>query len=1760
MHLRKWSVGVAACTIFALSGIVPAAQAATTYEYTPIPQANMRAVAADSVETTGEGANGPIEKVLDADQDTYWHTKWQTGIDPLPHWFIIDLGSLKNNLGRVTLTPRQSSNGSGRMGRYKLEVSTDPQCAVKATAQNAAYTVVKEDKIPATPEEGALADVNLDFTPTAARCVKVTYKSTWGGNNSPETVGSLAEFEASVATAVNRPDQPQSDGPKITVPDGALEITDGLLQVRTHPAFPQVVDYRLNNKQIAGKYGDPITQIKINSMAHRVNVGTATVSADRSAVTYPLTIPDLAGVEMKAVLSVREGVLSYKLTEIKDPNKVIRTISIPELDLVSVNGKDRASQIFAAKISVNRAASGDRMIDVANSRRTTDKAFMVTLANSELAAGFETNAISSGDANISDTDARFRYAVTEMSGQKVGKVSPASWVYRGHAVAQYDQGNGIGVDPDPMVKVKIVADVNKDGKVDWQDGATATRDVLTPANGRDEIKNYVVMRIPFNIVSQATHPFLRTLDDTKRISLATDNLGQEVLLKGYQAEGHDSAQGDYGGNYNQRAGGLKDMKKLVNEGKNWNATFGIHVNATETYSEANCFADANNLQVKGVAAPCEIYLPPAKAWGWMNQSYYMNEKKDLATGNVLKRLKQLRAEFPIDSNMNWLYWDVYYKHGWQAQRFASEMQKQGWRLGSEWAYSMPQYSTWSHWATDEKYGGQATKGINSKLIRYVENSYRDTFNPDPMLGNANIVDFEGWTGHVDYNAFIKNVWERNLPVKFLQQSHIKTWENGKITFENGTTVTSTQTYISGTETPVDRTITYDGATVFKKGGSYLLPWKNGGADRLYYWNPSNAPQSWELTNSFKSQSSLTLFKLTDTGREKVADLTVSNGKVNIPATSPNTAYVLYPKSNVPAVKAVNWGEGSGIADPGFFSGTLDSYQTTGDVSIEHSARKNTFAQLGAGEATLEQTISVEPGTYSAWAWVEIQPGKTRKVAVSVSGEGVKPAPAQAGEAGNAVTEINASSAMNATASDEKRGTYYQRVPVHFTTTGNSVKFKVAAAKGDAVVGIDDLRIVKRPTPAQEGAVKGTIAFEDFENVDTGYYPFVTGIANAGGDARTQLAKLHPPFSQSGWYGVVNDSPTGIDGQKYLDNVLDGEWSLLAHQENGGKILRTTQATVPLQPGHTYKLMFDYQTAFANDYAITLGYDTPNQNRWTERVAQTWPLAVARGKGWEWVNERGTGTAKFAKVFAVTEDSPAFIGVTKSGGKSQGDLVIDNFRVVDLGSQPVLSITGVPQTLESSQNATMLLTTKVSVPEGEITDVTHQIVVPDGWTATPVTAGGNVAKGGQEKIDSLATWKLTMPKDADLAEITFKATWKEKGGKAGSGTETLQVDPSTFPKHDFFKGRNQLEVVSVNSEETGGEPTPNGFATAAIDDNAATYWHTAWSANAKNYPHEIVLKVKPCEGKGCTFTGLEFTQRQNAENGRPKGYQIFVSQDGINWGNPVATGNFTADTAPQFISFAAGSANASNGVQGRYVKLVETSPLKAGNPWGGAAEIRIAGKVSSAGELKTVDKVIAPKAVDPAKCAVKPYVTIPDTLGVIYQLDGKPVSAGIFTYEYGKSVEVRAVAADGYKIADDAEVTWKFTAPKPGDCDAPGGSGQGGDNPGGSTPGGSTPGGNTPGGSDPSVPHNPSNPGNSGNGNGAGSGDNSGTTGDAHTGNGNANGIVPPTPRLAQPQTNQAGAQQNGSNLARTGSGVAELIATMAMLACVGGALLRRRAK
>ncbi|NNG35880.1 family 20 glycosylhydrolase [Nakamurella aerolata] len=181
--------------------------------------------------------------------------------------------------------------------------------------------------------------------------------------------------------------------------------------------------------------------------------------------------------------------------------------------------------------------------------------------------------------------------------------------------------------------------------------------------------------------------------------------------------------------------------------------------------------------------------------------------------------------------------------------------------------------------------------------------------------------------------------------------------------------------------------------------------------------------------------------------------------------------------------------------------------------------------------------------------------------------------------------------------------------------------------------------------------------------------------------------------------------------------------------------------------------------------------------------------------------------------------------------------------------------------------------------------------------------------------------VPLPKAAQNGAATFSAT----DGEHTASTE-VTVTGGVDPLPNQIDQRT-LAVADVDSQETAAE---DGAAGNAIDGNPNTLWHTKYQNGTDQYPHHITLDL----GKQYTVTGLSYLRRQiGSNNGVFRDYQVFVSADGQNWGDPVASGSFTADFAPQQVLF--------DGKPGRYVKLVGLNAL-AGNAFGGAAEINVAG--------------------------------------------------------------------------------------------------------------------------------------------------------------------------------------------------------------------------
>ncbi len=145
------------------------------------------------------------------------------------------------------------------------------------------------------------------------------------------------------------------------------------------------------------------------------------------------------------------------------------------------------------------------------------------------------------------------------------------------------------------------------------------------------------------------------------------------------------------------------------------------------------------------------------------------------------------------------------------------------------------------------------------------------------------------------------------------------------------------------------------------------------------------------------------------------------------------------------------------------------------------------------------------------------------------------------------------------------------------------------------------------------------------------------------------------------------------------------------------------------------------------------------------------------------------------------------------------------------------------------------------------------------------------------------------------------------------------NPAELPKDDW-------ELIYVDSEEVNYP----GLATMAFDNDPSTIWHTRWSTGTDPYPHEIQVDL------GASYRLYEFTllNRQNGANGRIKDYELYISEDSLDWGEPVSVGEFENTGAPQTIGF-------QDGIVGNCFRLVGLSEVN-GNDWSSAAELSFVG--------------------------------------------------------------------------------------------------------------------------------------------------------------------------------------------------------------------------
>ncbi len=157
------------------------------------------------------------------------------------------------------------------------------------------------------------------------------------------------------------------------------------------------------------------------------------------------------------------------------------------------------------------------------------------------------------------------------------------------------------------------------------------------------------------------------------------------------------------------------------------------------------------------------------------------------------------------------------------------------------------------------------------------------------------------------------------------------------------------------------------------------------------------------------------------------------------------------------------------------------------------------------------------------------------------------------------------------------------------------------------------------------------------------------------------------------------------------------------------------------------------------------------------------------------------------------------------------------------------------------------------------------------------------------------------------------------------------DPGTLISQN---GWSLVSVSSAQDASTAGEK--------AFDGDPNTIWHTNYNGSDA-FPNHIVIDL----GEEYLLNSFSYLPRggttANSLNGITADYDLFLSQDAINWGSPVSSGKFSKDHDLKKITF--------HPTYGRYVRFVPKSSVN-GKTFSSAAEFY----------LYQVDKpIVAPTA-------------------------------------------------------------------------------------------------------------------------------------------------------------------------------------------------------
>lgn len=996
---------------------------------------------------------------------------------------------------------------------------------------------------------------------------------------------------------------PETDADLPEVTEKTIESE--IMTVKLDNTFPRVIEYNWKADDSI-LIGQETRSNKVNLNGKNYTPKVDCVVEDNKA-TYTMAIDEI-GVTLTAVMSVEGNKIRLEITNIEENGDFrVKKVSLPNQSFAEVRS-DKGGAI-AAVLSTGAWHEITDEISTVEDLDPSSKAKTYAFINdNDFAVALNNNVIEYSSRILLNTENR--------NGYKSTSIGTGAWTYREVLDSESDV-DFYSHEENLWAEAYITKDMNEDKEINWQDAAIEYRNRTEAPLGAEDLKNSLSY-IAFNI-GYTQSPFLRTLDTVKKLYNYTDGFGQMVLEKGYQSEGHDDSIPDYGGHIGIRQGGVDDFNTLIKEGAKYNAKFGVHINATEYQLDAFQYPDNGSVNTN------------SPGWNWLDQAYYVDQRADLTTGELFRRLDMLKADLP---NLGWVYIDVYTGNGWNAHQLGEKLNALGYQVATEFHSPLEEHVTWTHWGADPAYPNQ---GGTSEILRFIRNSTKDGFLSDPILkGNKHLLS-SGWGNNhaIEGVNGIERFYNQVLPTKYMQHFEIMSRTDDEVKFTDnlvGVREGANINYYKNDKL-VATTPESSYNTIGEGKTKLFLEWNFDEEEdtKIYHWNPLGTSSEWELPDGWENLSTVEVYELTDLGREHVKSVPVVNGKVKLDVEE-STPYLIT-KGEVAEERIDDWGYGSQIKDPGFDSQEWKTWENDSeDGNTEHISFVNEEASRRDGndvvsisnkQGSISQSIEgLESGkTYSISAWVKND--GNRKVTLGVN----------CGE--EELTNVITRAAFSRSGEGHKYlEDTFQRMEIEVTVPEGvtTADIYLNAEAGDGDVIIDDFRIWEHPGNTNRD---GYVFYEDFENVDEGITPFFLA-PGRGTSNRSHLAEKD------------------LLGRQKMTWVLDGRFSLKTNQQAGetGQMLVTDDSTFKLEPNKTYELGFLYSLKDA-----TPGYTVNIKSR-SEGTLVSIPLEATGVEEGEY-----TKTNSKSQTFTTGNNDDYYISIDKGNGYA--DLILDNIYVTEI---------------------------------------------------------------------------------------------------------------------------------------------------------------------------------------------------------------------------------------------------------------------------------------------------------------------------------------------------------------------------------------------------------------------------------------------------------------------------------------------------------------